>query len=223
MEGEPIKDLNIGSITITLCDEMIQMINDELNVTFTTKSTLNDIKKAFESNKRIEYDSQIYEGYSIINSLLYIIKNDSREVYKVSLKKPIEIIEPISSDEKKAVAYAVKNMTDIEALECIGAFPKYEVGKSYIINDRIQYQNKLYRVIQNHTSQADWLPDATKSLYVQIADPAIEYPDFVQPTGAHDSYKKDDKVTYKGKKYISTIDNNVWAPDAYPQGWKETK
>lgn len=45
-------------------------------------------------------------------------------------------------------------------------------------------------------------------------------PEWVQPTGAHDAYKKGDLVTYKGKVYRSLIDANVWAPDAYPQGWE---
>lgn len=50
---------------------------------------------------------------------------------------------------------------------------------------------------------------------------AMEYPEFVQPTGAHDAYSKGAKVTYNGKRYISLIDANTWAPDAYPAGWSE--
>ena len=46
------------------------------------------------------------------------------------------------------------------------------------------------------------------------------YPDFVQPTGAHDAYQTGDIVKYNGQLYESTIDNNVWSPDTYPQGWK---
>lgn len=46
-----------------------------------------------------------------------------------------------------------------------------------------------------------------------------EYPEFVQPTGAHDAYGIGAKVTYNGKHYRSLIDNNVWSPDAYPAGW----
>lgn len=45
-------------------------------------------------------------------------------------------------------------------------------------------------------------------------------PEFVQPTGGYDAYKKGDRVTYNGKVYESVIDANVWALDAYPQGWK---
>ena len=47
-----------------------------------------------------------------------------------------------------------------------------------------------------------------------------EWPEWVQPTGAHDAYGVGDKVTYNGKHYISTMDGNVWSPDAYPAGWQ---
>lgn len=46
------------------------------------------------------------------------------------------------------------------------------------------------------------------------------YPEFVQPTGAHDAYQIGDRVLYKGKVYESTIANNAYSPDTYPQGWK---
>lgn len=46
------------------------------------------------------------------------------------------------------------------------------------------------------------------------------YPDFQQPTGAHDAYSKGDRVMYNGHVYESLVDSNVWAPDAYLQGWK---
>ena len=45
-------------------------------------------------------------------------------------------------------------------------------------------------------------------------------PDFIQPTGAHDAYKKGDQVTFNGKVWESLIDSNVWSPTAYPAGWK---
>lgn len=47
-----------------------------------------------------------------------------------------------------------------------------------------------------------------------------EYPEYVQPTGAHDAYKVGDKITYNGKHYECVYDGCVWTPDAYPQGWK---
>lgn len=48
-----------------------------------------------------------------------------------------------------------------------------------------------------------------------------EYAEYKQPTGAHDSYKTGDKIIYKDKKYICKLDNCVWSPETYPQGWEE--
>lgn len=52
-------------------------------------------------------------------------------------------------------------------------------------------------------------------------EPDDEYPEFVQPTGAHDAYKADDKITYKGKRYICNMDGCVWSPEEYPAAWSE--
>lgn len=44
-----------------------------------------------------------------------------------------------------------------------------------------------------------------------------------QPQGAHDAYKKGDRVTFEGTVYESVIDGNVWSPRDYPVGWKADK
>ena len=54
-------------------------------------------------------------------------------------------------------------------------------------------------------------------------EPVEEYPEYVQPTGAHDAYKVGDKITYNGKKYICKLDGCVWNPDTYPVGWEEVE
>lgn len=51
--------------------------------------------------------------------------------------------------------------------------------------------------------------------------PADEWPEYKQPIGAHDAYHVGDKITYNGKHYTCVLDNCVWTPDAYPQGWRE--
>lgn len=58
------------------------------------------------------------------------------------------------------------------------------------------------------------------------ADPEPEpepetYPEWVQPTGAHDAYNIGDRVMYKGDAWESTINANVWSPEVYPAGWKK--
>lgn len=48
-----------------------------------------------------------------------------------------------------------------------------------------------------------------------------EYPEFVQPTGAHDCYNTGMKVTFNGEKYICKIDGCVWDPITYPDAWEK--
>ena len=110
-------------------------------------------------------------------------------------------------------------LPDEAALESVELFPKWKVPAQYAVGDRIQYEGNLYKCIQSHTSQSDWTPADAVSLWAEVADPAIEWPEWKQPTGAHDAYMTGDKVTYEGRHYISSIDNNVYIPGIY--GWDE--
>ena len=114
---------------------------------------------------------------------------------------------------------AAVSLPDEDALQAVELFPQWVVGHAYAVDERLQYNGVLYRVVQAHTSQADWTPDATPALWVKVS--VEEWPEFVQPTGAHDAYNMGDKVTYNGKRYVSLIDANVYSPDAYPAGWEE--
>lgn len=114
---------------------------------------------------------------------------------------------------------ASKEFDDTEALEFVEAFPKWKADISYTKDERIRYEDILYKVLQDHTSQSDWTPDKAVSLFVRVDDPSIEYPEWRQPTGAHDAYMKGDKVSYNEKHWISTVDSNVWQPGVY--GWSE--
>ena len=98
-------------------------------------------------------------------------------------------------------------------------YPKWGSGLSVKVGDLYQFGGTLYEVIQAHTTQADWTPDATPALWKSKA-PAGVIPEFVQPTGGHDAYNIGDKVLFAGQVYESTINANVWSPTDYPQGWK---
>ena len=107
----------------------------------------------------------------------------------------------------------------VTAGEHIDQFEAWNYPIEYKIGQLRQYEGILYKCVQAHTSQADWTPDTAVSLWTATADPAEEYPQWVQPVGAHDAYMTGDKVTYNNQHYISTVDNNVWQPDVY--GWEE--
>ena len=124
---------------------------------------------------------------------------------------------------RRMIEKASISLTDDDALEAVALFPSWEVGKAYAVNDRIRYGEKLYKVVQAHTSQEDWTPDATPALYTEVAKPG-EIPVWKQPTGAQDAYNTGDKVHYPTADdpvYESLIDANVYSPEAYPQGWRQ--
>lgn len=110
---------------------------------------------------------------------------------------------------------------DVTLTEHSNQFPAWATSVSYAQNDIVSYSGKLYRCNQAHTSQADWTPDATASLWKEIGDPTVEYPEWSQPLGAFDAYAIGAKVSHNGKHWTSTVDNNVWEPGVY--GWEEVK
>ena len=118
---------------------------------------------------------------------------------------------------RKLIEQLAITLDDETALTGVELFPAWVVGKAYAVNDRTQYNGTLYKCVQAHTSQADWTPDATPALWVVVT--VEEWPEWIQPTGAHDAYSKDSKVTHNGKKWISSYDANVWEPGVY--GWEE--
>ena len=116
----------------------------------------------------------------------------------------------------------------LEWKQPLGAHDAYKIG------DIVEYNGKLYKSLINGNV---WSPDvyaAGWEIYTEPSGggggggtptesetPPETIPDFVKPTGAHDAYKKGDKVKYNGKIYESLIDANAYSPDAYPAGWKE--
>lgn len=110
-------------------------------------------------------------------------------------------------------------VTDEQAAEVPALYPEWKADMNYEAGERVLYNDVLYKVLSAHTSQATWTPTDAPSLFakVLIVDENVisewEQPDSTNP------YMKGDKVSYNNKNWISTVDNNVWAPGAY--GWEE--
>lgn len=138
------------------------------------------------------------------------------------------LIKSAALEFRKALQYFVRDLTDeAEIMEVASVFPEYQVGKEYKTKEVFAYgfnsvgDPQLYQVLQDHTSSEEWTPDTAVSLYKPIGVTEEGYPEWVQPIGASDAYNTGDIVSYNGTLYKSTIDGNVWSPEAYPQGWEE--
>lgn len=138
----------------------------------------------------------------------------------------------------------IKNVIESKAYELVDML--YKINKMYIESaiteeqktelDELARQNakaeNSYAPLQNQIDNTNARIDTLEERIAKLEGQATEEPtepepvqdeflDYIQPTGAHDAYNIGDKITYNGKKYICKLDNCVWAPDVYPQGWQE--
>lgn len=83
--------------------------------------------------------------------------------------------------------------------------------------------NKLYQTVSEVTAA---IADITERVTIlEGGEPPAppepeEWPEYVQPTGAHNAYNTGDKITYNGQHYICKMDGCVWNPSDYPAGWE---
>ena len=132
----------------------------------------------------------------------------------------------VAEQFRKALQMFAASLDDEKAMEVATIYDLWEVSKAYAVGEFVTYGTnsvgdpQLYKVVQAHTSQADWTPDVVPSLFAAVGLDEQGYPVWSQPTGAHDAYNKGDIVDYNGTLYQSLTDGNIYPPEAYPAGWE---
>lgn len=122
---------------------------------------------------------------------------------------------------RKLLEKQTDSMPDEEILNYPNFVEKWESGKSYTTGKRLEHDGTIYKVLQDHTSQDDWTPDAAPSLFAKVLIPdASVVPEWEQPDSTN-PYMTGDKVTHNSKTWVSDVDNNVWEPGVY--GWTEVE
>lgn len=132
-------------------------------------------------------------------------------------------------EASKKVARKYVLATEIPADELqdlIGLYDEWKPNLSVKVGERYKHTDKLYEVIQDHSTQEDWAPDKVPALFKEVTPSQDEtgteiIPEWKQPSGGHDAYKIGDRVIFEGKVYESLIDGNAHSPAVNPAGWKE--
>ena len=130
---------------------------------------------------------------------------------KMTREKAREFVESLLSLRDAA--------TDEQAVEAFAVYPTWKEDVEYKLDERVLYNDVLYKVVTAHTSQSDWTPDVSPSLFAQvlIPDPDV-IPEWMQPDSTN-PYMAGDKVAHNDKNWVSIVDNNVWEPGVF--GWDE--
>ena len=142
---------------------------------------------------------------------------------EVSAMETAERSRPLTMEEvsRMLIASQINSLTvdDSTALRMREFYPLWEAGQDYTAGFRLRYGGLLYKVLQAHTSRETWTPDAAPSLFAKLLIPDENViPEWEQPDSTN-GYAKGDKVTHKGKTWVSDVDNNLWEPGIY--GWIE--
>ena len=78
--------------------------------------------------------------------------------------------------------------------------------------------DNLYQKVAELEERVRTLEGTTKE-----SPDVTEFPEYIQPTGAHDAYYTGDKVTYNSKQYVCVAPEGigvVWSPDVMPAYWE---
>ena len=184
-------------------------------------------KPVIDSKPGYEVETQDAVFVDYIDTGMYI-----RAMYEIVEIEPTEEEQIIEQTNKAMELLNINfngllpNLSDEQALQVPLMFPKWQAGKEYVVGDRVLYLGVLYKVLQAHTSQAGWEPNIAPSLFAKnliVKDEEgeqVDISEWVQPDSTN-PYMIGDKVKFEGKVYQSLIDNNVWSPSDYPQGWEE--
>ena len=159
-----------------------------------------------------------YDGITYSN---FILSDDDK---KAQVESQIaENSRPLTEYEVTRLLIAQQINTlevdDNTALRMVEFYPEWAAGVDYATGYKAQHGGKLWRCLQDHTSQDGWEPESAPSLWAKVLIPdETVVPEWEQP-GSTNPYSAGDKVLHNGKTWVSDIDNNVWEPGVY--GWTE--
>ena len=142
-------------------------------------ATANDAEILEEIRKQIAV--QMYTGeatpalvaeYANLNKQLGILsgnKQDTAEREKALTK----FANKVNKGNDKVIMALLLNVLDPKTINAkkdaiINAFDSYEVNVDYSVGDKFKFENKLYEVIEDHTSVVEWVPSAEPTKYKEI-------------------------------------------------------
>ena len=137
------------------------------------------------------------------------------EIFKNALKGQYELVDMLN----KIAEYYIKGNLSKEEKEELEDEARTNANP---VNSYADFQTQIDKLAERITGLENKLSSyGTGAETGSEGAEEDEFPEYVQPTGAHDAYKIGDKITYNSKHYECIYNGCVWNPDEYPQGWEE--
>lgn len=157
-----------------------------------------------------------YFNLYLKNNQLYVKTEDEQAIENLGIKTEDAI------EFRTTIDSIIETLSDEQAIMTPVLFPVWQINIAYKKGDRVRYNGKLYKVIQEHTSQINWEPIFANSLFsaLLIDEENLKILPWVQPESTN-PYMENDKVIHNNKFWISIANNNVWEPDTVNAPWEE--
>ena len=131
---------------------------------------------------RKQIAQQLYTGeatpalvaeYANLNKQVGILTGNKQDTVERE-RALTKLVSKINKGNDKVLMALLLNVLDPKTINTnkeviINAFDNYEVNVDYSVGDKFKYENKLYEVIAEHTSAAEWLPSAEPTKYKEIS------------------------------------------------------
>jgi hypothetical protein len=150
----------------------------------------------------------------------YVVISDKEDTSVYFLTKTQAIVTNANATGNSA--FEIDSVKIFDAVDEYGIkFPELPSKGEVKRGEVYTHKGEVVRIIQDHnrSTVSHYDPKDVPALY--LFRPVSGCPEWKQPSGAHDAYNIGDCCTYKGSKYESVINANVWSPDIYPAGWKK--
>ena len=142
-------------------------------------ATANDAEILEEIRKQIAV--QMYTGeatpalvaeYANLNKQVGILSGNKEDVTERE-KALTKLFAKVNKGNDKVLMTLLLDVLDPKTIttnkdKIINAFDSYEVNVDYSVGDKFKFENKLYEVIEDHTSVVEWVPSAEPTKYKEI-------------------------------------------------------
>ena len=142
-------------------------------------ATANDAEILEEIRKQIAV--QMYTGeatpvlvaeYANLNKQVGILAGNKDDVAERE-KALNKLFAKVNKGNDKVLMTLLLDVLDPKTIKTnkdkiINAFDSYEVNTDYSVGDKFKYENKLYEVIEDHTSVVEWIPSNEPTKYKEI-------------------------------------------------------
>ena len=150
------------------CVEAVIRSDYSTEAEFSLINQYNAYQQGISSNASVVSEYEKYLAY--VSSVKAMVKKDFDIEPDVQQNASI----PRMADIARLLTLTVNTMslTDDEALSVKSVYPQWSefINKKLTQGMKVQYGNKLYKVLQQHTASIEWKPDETPSLFGLLSE-----------------------------------------------------